>query len=95
MLDCGRVVADFVKKDPAALLPALVAITERHELQHQIDGPHLPLPSALLERMGGYTHAAQEHVNRELSAYIAELTTPDVSPKLSLIPLRSTRGRLK
>jgi hypothetical protein len=93
MLDCGRAVADIAKRDPKALLPALVALTERHELQHQIDGPHLPLPSALLDRMGGYTDAAQELVSRELSAYVAELTTPDASPKLGLIALlRFTRA---
>jgi hypothetical protein len=93
MLDCGRAIANLILEDRAALAPALVSMTERHELQHQIDGPHLPLSSAVLERMGGYTKNAQELVNRELSAYIAELTVAGASPKLGLIALlRFTRS---
>jgi hypothetical protein len=93
MLDCGRAISEIAKRDRAALLAALVAQTERHELQHQIDGPHLPLPSSLLDRMSGYTDAAQELVSRELSAYVAELTATDSSPKLGLIALlRFTRA---
>jgi hypothetical protein len=93
MLDCGRAIADLVAKNRAALVPALAALTERHELQHQSDGPHLPLTSAVLERMGGYDKNAQELVNRELSAYIAELTTAAASPKLGLVGLlRFTRS---
>jgi hypothetical protein len=93
MLDCGRAIADLIAKDRAALTPALVAMTERHELQHQIDGPHLPISSAVLERMGGYSKEAQDLVNRELSGYIAELTTEPASPKLGLIGLlRFTRA---
>ena len=94
MLECGRALADFVKKDRAALLPALIAHTERHELQHQIDGPHLPLSEAVLDRMGGYAPQAQELVNRELSAYVAELTAADAPPKLGLLTLlRFVRAR--
>lgn len=94
MLACGQALAEIVHQDRARLLPALVAQTERHELQHQIDGPHLPMSEAVLARMGGYTRSAQELVNRELSAYVAELTTPDASPKLGLVTLmRFTRAR--
>ena len=65
----------------------LVASTTRHELQHQIDGPELALSSAVLDFLGGYQKDIQTRVNRELSAYLAELTVPDTSPKLGLIGL--------
>lgn len=64
----------------------LVTMTERHELQHQIDGPHLPLASHILRRMPGYHEDAQGRANRELSAYLAELTS-DAPPKLGLVHL--------
>lgn len=64
----------------------LVTMTERHELQHQIDGPHLPISSHVLTRMPGYHEDAQARANRELSAYLAELTS-DAPPKLGIVHL--------
>ena len=56
----------------------LLALTQRHELQHQIDGPHLPEASAVLNEMRSYSDEAVDEVNRELSAYLSELATaPD------------------
>ena len=60
-------------------------LVERHELQHQIDGPELTRAPAVLEALAGYEHAAIDQVNRELSAYMAELVTEQVSPKLALV----------
>jgi hypothetical protein len=60
-------------------------LVERHELQHQIDGPALTHSGAVLEALAGYSHAAIDEVNRELSAYMAELVTNDVSPQLALV----------
>jgi hypothetical protein len=60
-------------------------LVERHELQHQIDGPELAHAPAVLEALAGYEHAAIDQVNRELSAYMAELVTEGVSPKLALV----------
>ena len=60
-------------------------LVERHELQHQIDGPELKHSAAVLEALAGYERAAIDQVNRELSAYLAELVTEKVSPKLALV----------
>jgi len=60
-------------------------LVERHELQHQIDGPELTHSAAVLEALSGYERAAIDQVNRELSAYLAELVTEGVSPKLALV----------
>jgi len=68
---------------------AILKGTERHELQHQIDGPHLPLSSAVAGLMAGYTDEAQDRANRELSAYIAEMTAEGAPPQLTLIHLYS------
>jgi hypothetical protein len=75
----GRLGADLEK--------ALRAGTERHELQHQIDGPHLPLSSAVAELMAGFADEAQDRANRELSAYVAEMTAPGAPPQLTLVHL--------
>lgn len=60
-------------------------LVERHELQHQIDGPELKHSAAVLEALSGYERAAIDQVNRELSAYLSELVTAKVSPKLALV----------
>jgi hypothetical protein len=65
-------------------LPQVRRLVERHELQHQIDGPDLTHAPAVLKALAGYEHAAIDQVNRELSAYMAELMTDGVSPKLAL-----------
>jgi hypothetical protein len=80
---CGSVLAKLANDK---LRDNLIVMTERHELQHQIDGPHLPLASQILTRMPGYHEEAQARANRELSAYVAELTS-SAPPKLGLIHL--------
>ena len=82
LLRCGQLLR---KLNPSS--GHLLLMTERHELQHQIDGPHLPLSKVVLEDLEGYNEAALQEVNRELSAYVAEFTTADVSPKLGLVHL--------
>lgn len=84
---CGEALVALLRALPEGLAPNIIAVTDRHELQHQIDGPHLPLSSAVLERLAGHGEALQTRVNRELSAYVAELTDPDVPPLLGLIHL--------
>ena len=66
---------------------AILAGTERHELQHQIDGPHLPLAGRVIDLLEGYDPSAQDRVNREASAFLAELTTKSIAPKLTLVML--------
>ncbi|MCA9541861.1 MAG: hypothetical protein KC620_23350, partial [Myxococcales bacterium] len=87
LLRCGEVLAELLRADPRGLAPALIALTDRHELQHQIDGPHLRMASAVLDRLGHRSEALQDRVNRELSAYVAEMTTPAASPRLGLVHL--------
>lgn len=69
----------------APVLGQVRRLVERHELQHQIDGPDLTHAPAVLATLAGYERAAIDQVNRELSAYMAELSTPQVSPKLALV----------
>gem|GEM_PF-4594742 len=81
---CGEQLAQlFARKGD--VLSLATGATERHELQHQIDGPQLPIASVVHERMGPYATWARNDVNRELSAHLAELTAKEASPHLELI----------
>ncbi|MEO7097530.1 MAG: hypothetical protein ABI175_29990 [Polyangiales bacterium] len=66
------------------LKAALTTMTERHELQHQIDGPHLVTSPLVERRLLGYSDDAQARTNRELSAYLAEMTSA-AEPHLGLV----------
>jgi hypothetical protein len=46
----------------------------------------------VLAALAGYSHAAIDEVNRELSAYLAELVADGVSPKLALVHVMPFRG---
>lgn len=60
-------------------------LVERHELEHQIDGARFPVASVV---QSSPVHPdAVDEVNRELSAYLSELDTAGVSPKLALVHL--------
>ncbi|WP_437650210.1 hypothetical protein [Sorangium sp. So ce362] len=84
---CDAALARLRERLGAALERAVLSGTERHELQHQIDGPHLPLPPAVTELLAGYADDAQDRVGRELSAYLAEMTAGDAPPQLTLVHL--------
>lgn len=91
-LACGRALARVI--DTGSLNGALVAVTERHELQHQIDGPHLPLAPVVRDALAGFAPPIRERVNRELSAYLAELATPAGPVELGLVAFyRMSLGR--
>jgi hypothetical protein len=77
---CGAVLQELAPRPEQVRL-----LVERHELQHQIDGPQLTRSPVVLRALAGYADDAIDEVNRELSAYLAELTTPRVSPKLALV----------
>ncbi len=77
---CGALLR--ILKPTAAQVRRLV---ERHELQHQIDGPALTHSAAVLQALAGYEAAAIHEVNRELSAYTAEFVARGVSPRLALV----------
>ncbi|MBW2528340.1 MAG: hypothetical protein JRI23_29460 [Deltaproteobacteria bacterium] len=51
--------------------------TERHELQHQIDGPRLTVPPALYRATPWADDEAVRATARELSAHMAELDSED------------------
>jgi hypothetical protein len=88
MLRCGRVLLEMLDGEERAMAASIDEV-ERHELQHQIDGPLLSLAGPVLEKLAGYTDDAKDRVNRELSAYIAQLTHVSSPAKLGLImPLR-------
>jgi hypothetical protein len=85
---CSRVLGRVVTAHQAELGTLVATLTDRHELQHQIDGPHLPMASAVLDALAGKrSQAFMDRVNRELSAYTAELTATDSSPSLGLVHL--------
>ena len=71
----------------AGLGAAIEALTDRHEMQHQLDGPALPLPAALTRETPYLSDALRHRVNRELSAYLMEMTTPEAPPALTLAQL--------
>ncbi|MBI5534723.1 MAG: hypothetical protein HY898_18500 [Deltaproteobacteria bacterium] len=84
---CGDMMKEIVQASPSGLKAAILAATERHELQHQIDGPNLPICGEVLRRMGAFSKEAQMRVNRELSGYLAELTASGAPPRLGLVHL--------
>lgn len=84
---CGQTLAALVESTGGDLHPAIVALTDRHELQHQIDGPHLVMSGAVKRHLPRRGEMFQKRVNRELSAYVAEMVAADVPPKLGLLHL--------
>lgn len=84
---CGALLKSYAEGREGEIGEAVLAGTERHELQHQIDGPHLPLAGPVLNLLEGYEPGAQDRVNRETSAFLAELTSEGVAPKLALVQL--------
>jgi hypothetical protein len=88
LLHCGEKLAAMLA-DPELAKRAAVASVERHELQHQIDGPLLTMAGPVLRKMAGYADEQQERINRELSAYVAQLTSSEPPVLLGLVvPLR-------
>jgi hypothetical protein len=84
---CGKLLKDYAEGRDVDIPDAILAGTERHELQHQIDGPHLPIAGPVLNLLEGYAPSSQDRVNREVSAFLAELTTEGMAPKLALVQL--------
>jgi hypothetical protein len=59
----------------------------RHELQHQIDGPSPPVVASLARHARHDGLALPPRINREVSAYLAEMASPRGSPRFSLVRL--------
>ncbi len=83
MARCGQVLATM--PDAEALRAMLQASVERHEAQHQLDGARLRRSPLVRRRLVGVEPSLQREVNRELSAYLAELTGE--APTLALARL--------
>ncbi|MFO0550665.1 MAG: hypothetical protein U0271_19885 [Polyangiaceae bacterium] len=84
---CGKLFGAYAEKHDEEIVDGILTGTERHELQHQIDGPRLSIAPAVLDLMEGYSPTAKDTVNREVSAFLAELTAEGVAPKLGLLQL--------
>jgi hypothetical protein len=84
---CGAVLAGALGQAPDKVAAAVLAVTERHELQHQVDGPHLPTARAVSRKLAGVSDEEIDRVNRELSAYLSELTAEGAPASLGLIRL--------
>ena len=84
---CGVALAKLVEASGGAIRDGVIALTDRHELQHQIDGPHLEMSGAVLDHLPRRGERFQKRVNRELSAYVAELVGAGVPPRLGLLHL--------
>jgi hypothetical protein len=79
---CGELLENLASQQD--LKAALTTMTERHELQHQVDGPHLTISPFVERRLLNYSEDAQWRTNRELSAYLAEMTSA-APPHLGLV----------
>jgi hypothetical protein len=82
---CGAVLAALAHE--GSLVSALVATTERHEVQHRLDGAWLPRSCWLDERLGLRPERERRTVQRELRAYLAQAAGPDPAPRLTLVRL--------
>jgi hypothetical protein len=82
---CGEVLARLSREGD--LGSALLAATDRHELQHRIDGPHFSGSGWLERRLAFRPREVRARIQRELSAYLAQMTAPDPAPRLTLVRL--------
>lgn len=84
---CGELLKRVVGELGDSIDAQSAAVTDRHELQHQIDGPEMPIAGLVRERVGRRGEKWRERVNRELSGYLAQLTAPEASPHLGVVHL--------
>jgi hypothetical protein len=82
---CGATLARLAREGD--LGAALLATTERHELQHQIDGPFMARSGWLEPRLLWEPAELRARIQRELSAYLAQMTAPGPAPRLTLLRL--------
>jgi hypothetical protein len=104
LASCGRIVAGLVPSGEdgapveaaleAAFDVALTASTQRHELQHLLDGDDLAVPSEAAMLLPNAPDRVLRSLAAELSAYLCELDTEDpVSAALSLADMLSFLSR--
>ena len=83
--DCGEMLAALAHA--GELRRTLLAATERHELQHQVDGAYLSGSGWLASRLAWQPPSQRARVRRELSAYLAQMTAGGAAPRLTLLRL--------
>lgn len=87
---CGERLGALVDRlGEVGLREAVLESVVRHELQHQIDGPHLRLGRSVLTRLEGYGPELRDRVSREASAYLAGMTASGPAARISLFHLAS------
>jgi hypothetical protein len=87
---CGERLGALVDRlGEVGLREAVLESVVRHELQHQVDGPHLRLGSTVLTRLEGYGPELRDRVSREASAYLAGMTASGPAARISLFHLAS------
>lgn len=84
---CGQLLARVVETLGDDIDAQAAAVVDRHELQHQIDGPDLPTAGRVRQRFGGRGEDWRKRVNREFSSYIAQMTASDADPHLGVVHL--------
>lgn len=84
---CGQLLARVVEALGDTIDAQAAAVVDRHELQHQIDGPDLPIAGRVRARFSRRGEDWRKRVNREFSSYIAQMTAPDAEPHLGVVHL--------
>jgi hypothetical protein len=85
LTQCGEQLARMAKE--TSLRGLLLDLTERHEVQHQIDGPAMAPSGWVRTRLSWVAPWFRRQVQRELSAYLAQMTAPGLAPRLTLVRL--------
>jgi hypothetical protein len=82
---CGELLREVI--GARTMRASLGRSTERHELQHQLDGASLPCSGWVLRRLSRMGRDAQLLVNRELSAHLAQMAATGAPARLTLLRL--------
>jgi hypothetical protein len=82
---CGALLEQL--RSTSTLAAELTSTVERHELQHRIDGAQLERAVVVTRRLALHDIDVQRRDNRELSAYLAQMTSSDPGAHLTLVRL--------
>jgi hypothetical protein len=85
LLACGEALAALAAAGDLA--DAVLETTDRHELQHQLDGPDLQRSAWLVSRTPWAEEGHRRRLQREARAYLAQLGTVARPPALTLVRL--------
>jgi hypothetical protein len=82
---CGEALKSVAQR--GELGAALLDATERHEIQHQLDGASPPRSAWLGRKLAFFDRDSRERIQRELSAYLAQMTAAGAAPRVTLLRL--------